>query len=159
MAIAISFVAALAVLRPSAETLSWQALLPLTGALALAGFMFTTRLLKSETQFSLLVYPPIFAIVTTGLTMPVVWVQPATGEWGYLLLFGVFGIGALYFRSMGYAIANPAAVAPMEYSNLLWAAFFGFVIFHDLPSVSLVVGSAVIVTSNLFVAFRSRKRV
>jgi drug/metabolite transporter (DMT)-like permease len=158
IAIGISFAAALGILRPSLDVLSWQALLPLAGAIALAGFMFATRVLKSESQFSLLVYPPIFAIAATGLTMPALWVQPDVGDWGYLLLFGVFGIGALYFRSMGYAMANPAAVAPMEYSNLLWAAFFGFVIFHDTPSMSLVLGAFVIVASNLFVGLRSRRR-
>jgi drug/metabolite transporter (DMT)-like permease len=158
IAIAISFAAALGILRPSVDALSWQALLPLTGAMALAGFMFATRVLKSETQFSLLVYPPIVAIAATGLAMPVLWIPPEIGDWGYLLLFGVFGIGALYYRSMGYAIANPAAVAPMEYSNLLWAGFFGFVIFNDTPSMSLVIGAFVIVASNLFVGLRSRKR-
>jgi drug/metabolite transporter (DMT)-like permease len=156
-AICTSFIAALVILDPSAETLSWQAVLPLSGAFALAGFMLTTRLLKAETQLSLLVFPPLLAIGATGLFMPAVWVQPSLDQWGYLMLFGVFGIGALYFRSMGYAIANPASVAPMEYSNLLWAAFFGFAVFHDVPSLTLVLGSIIIVVCNLFVAFRSRK--
>jgi drug/metabolite transporter (DMT)-like permease len=157
IAIAVSFLSALVIVRPSSGAVTLQALMPLTAAAALAGFMFTTRVLKDESRFSLLLFPPALAIVATSLPMPWIWITPDMPQWVYLSLFGVLGIGALYFRSLGYASVNPAFVAPIEYSNLLWAGIFGFTIFGDLPSMSLLFGSAIIMSCNLYVMVTGRR--
>jgi drug/metabolite transporter (DMT)-like permease len=45
-------------------------------------------------------------------------------------------------------------VAPFFYLSLVWASFLGFAIWGDLPTVSLVIGSVVVVASGLFLLWR-----
>jgi drug/metabolite transporter (DMT)-like permease len=45
-------------------------------------------------------------------------------------------------------------VAPFNYLSLIWASILGFAIWGDVPTVSLVVGSAVVVASGLFLLWR-----
>jgi drug/metabolite transporter (DMT)-like permease len=45
-------------------------------------------------------------------------------------------------------------VAPFFYLSLVWASILGFAIWGDLPTLSLVLGSAVVVASGLFLLWR-----
>jgi S-adenosylmethionine uptake transporter len=49
------------------------------------------------------------------------------------------------FMTYGFKHAPAAKLGPMEYTSLLWAAFYGFVFFQEVPGVRLLIGSALIV--------------
>src|SRR5262249_33743196 len=51
-------------------------------------------------------------------------------------------------------LAPASAVAPFFYLSLIWASILGFAIWGDIPTVSLVIGSAVVVASGLFLLWR-----
>src|SRR5262249_30989883 len=51
-------------------------------------------------------------------------------------------------------LAPASAVAPFNYLSLIWASILGFAIWGDVPTVSLVIGSAVVVASGLFLFWR-----
>ncbi len=48
------------------------------------------------------------------------------------------------------SLAPPAAVGPFYYFSLVWAMMLGFVFWGDVPSLTLLAGSAVVVGSGLF---------
>ncbi len=47
-------------------------------------------------------------------------------------------------------------VAPFEYTALVWATFFGFVVFGDFPGAMVWTGVAVIVAAGLYTIQRER---
>jgi S-adenosylmethionine uptake transporter len=53
-----------------------------------------------------------------------------------------------------YKHGEATRVAPMQYSQILWAAFFGYVFFGETPGVATVLGAAVIILSGLYILFR-----
>ena len=53
-------------------------------------------------------------------------------------------------------ISDAAAVAPLQYTLLMWAVFFGWLFFGDTPRVSMLIGAALIVGSGLFIFIRER---
>ncbi len=54
----------------------------------------------------------------------------------------------------GYAIGDTTAVAPFEYSSLIFAAIAGVFIFADLPDVYTILGAMIIVGASLYIVRR-----
>jgi drug/metabolite transporter (DMT)-like permease len=53
-------------------------------------------------------------------------------------------------------LAPASVVAPFSYSSLIWAALFGFLIWHDWPDFWTWVGAAIIIGSGLYIFHRER---
>jgi drug/metabolite transporter (DMT)-like permease len=45
-------------------------------------------------------------------------------------------------------------VAPFYYVSLIWASILGFAIWGEVPTLPLIIGSAVVVASGLFLLWR-----
>jgi drug/metabolite transporter (DMT)-like permease len=60
--------------------------------------------------------------------------------------------------SHAYRIAEANYVAPFEYTALIWAASWGFLIFNEIPDIYTYAGAALIVGAGLFMLFSGRKR-
>ena len=59
------------------------------------------------------------------------------------------GVGQ-YWWTRALSLAPPAAVGPFYYFSLVWAMILGFVFWGDVPSLTLLFGSAIVVGSGLF---------
>jgi drug/metabolite transporter (DMT)-like permease len=59
--------------------------------------------------------------------------------------------------SHAYRIAEANYVAPFEYSALIWAASWGFVVFNEVPDVYTYAGAALIVGAGLYMLFSGRR--
>ena len=59
--------------------------------------------------------------------------------------------------SHAYRIAEANYVAPFEYSALIWAASWGFVVFNEVPDIYTYAGAALIVGAGLYMLFSGRK--
>ncbi len=78
--------------------------------------------------------------------------------WALILLMGVSGGIAQLSMTGALRWAPVSVVLPMDYSSILWATLFGWLIWTDLPTVTTWVGAAMIVASGLYIAWRERKR-
>ncbi len=47
-------------------------------------------------------------------------------------------------------------VAPFRYTGLLFSILLGFVVFGDMPDLAMILGSAIIVGSGLYMLYRER---
>ncbi len=74
-------------------------------------------------------------------------------------LFGTGFINALgqWFWTRALHLAPAAAVTPFYYLMLLWALLIGFVVWGDVPTVGLLVGSAIVVATGLFLFQREAR--
>ena len=65
-----------------------------------------------------------------------------------------------FFIISAYNSAEAVIVAPMQYSQMIWAVIFGFLIFNEMPDRLTLVGAGVIMASGLYIVLReSRARV
>jgi drug/metabolite transporter (DMT)-like permease len=90
------------------------------------------------------------------------WAWPQMGDF---LLFCVCGlVAAIGFTCLAqaYRVAPATAVAPFEYASLPWAVLWGWAIWSEIPSSTLLVGIVLVVGSGLYVfrreAIRARER-
>jgi drug/metabolite transporter (DMT)-like permease len=56
------------------------------------------------------------------------------------------------------SLAPPSAVVPFNYLSLVWAAMLGFAIWDDVPTPALLLGSAIVVASGLYILWRETLR-
>jgi drug/metabolite transporter (DMT)-like permease len=87
------------------------------------------------------------------------WTTPDLHQWALLVGIGVqiYLAQLLFFEACRFAPAS--LVGPMEYSSVAWACLFGFLMFADLPTMPVVVGSVLVIASGIALALGSRARV
>ncbi|MEL6423059.1 MAG: DMT family transporter [Pseudomonadota bacterium] len=86
------------------------------------------------------------------------WTMPTPIDLAAMLALGIIsGIG-MYCLSEAYRRGEASVVTPFEYTGLIWATLFGFLIFAEIPSWSTVLGMALIVLAGLGVIYRENRR-
>ena len=158
-AIAVGFLGVLIILRPGTEFLQWAALLPLLASLCYACYQVSTRLLSfSEHPLTLFFYTSLVGLVATTPMALAVW-SPMTGiEWLILLFVGFFGFAGQFLLIKAFQVAEASTVAPFIYVQLVFAGFFGWWLFDDLPDIWVLLGAAVVIGSGLYIWRRETRR-
>ena len=125
-AILLGLLGVIIVLRPSIETLTWGHLFGLLAAFCSGGAAIIARKVgSSENAATLILYPILTSIIVTGCVLPFVYKPMPLQALSVMFLIGVFGqIGQLLIL-FAYRTANAAFIAPMQYSQMIWAVIFG----------------------------------
>ncbi len=168
LAVAVGFLGVLLILRPG-DGLGLTALMPVAaGAFYAAGAVMTRRLCADETTTAMLtnmfatmgVFGVIgLAVMTFGVRgdsfFTIGW-QPLTATFlGLTLMQAVGSLVAVACIVRSYQIAEPSYVAVFEFLFLLFAVFWGFVLWGDLPDALGFAGLALIVLAGSVIVLRS----
>ncbi len=154
-AILLGMLGVLIVLRPGTTTFSVAHMAALGAASCTALVSVVTRKIGSrEHSVTLIIYPLLTNVVVTGIATIFVYV-PIPGE----VLLRLCGIGILSVMGQSlmiqaYRASEAQFVAPMQYSQMLWAMLYGAVIFNETIDRTVLLGSAVIVCSGLLFIWR-----
>ena len=75
-----------------------------------------------------------------------------------LLLMGISLFHAVghFLMILAMTLTSPSNLQPFFYTGLLWATFYGWFFFSELPDLKVVTGLCLIVASGLFVLYRQR---
>ncbi|MBR0824619.1 DMT family transporter [Bradyrhizobium manausense] len=155
-AILIGFCGVLIALRPSAQTVSLPALIALGGSLSFALLMLITRSLR-ETPDIVMASSQFCGTFLLGLGLSVFhWVPPTGGSLVLFALAGLTSVAALFCVNRSLKLAPASVVVPYQYSMIVWAVIFGFVVFGDVPSMATIIGAAIIIGAGLYIYLRER---
>jgi drug/metabolite transporter (DMT)-like permease len=158
-AIVVGFVGVIIALRPSAATISAPALIALAGTMLYAVNVIVTRTLRgtvdivlSVTQLSgAAIFGAAWCLFPQGWTTPANW-----HDLGILLFIGVpTALGYIFFNR-AIQLAPASVVAPYQYTMIIWAALFGFLLFGDIPAAPIVIGAGIIISAGLYISWRER---
>ena len=157
-AIAIGFVGVLIALKPSSASLTSAALFSILGSAAFAFMMLSGRQLRA-TADTVLAFWQVIGAGLAGLfaiaIAPAGWVPLKSGfDLSLLALLGIVAMTAHVLVNRALKLADAATVAPLQYTLLLWAVVFGWLMFGDVPQTSIVIGAGLIVVSGLYIFFR-----
>jgi drug/metabolite transporter (DMT)-like permease len=78
--------------------------------------------------------------------------------WAIMILVGLTGGIGQIMMTKSLAMAPVAVVVPMDYSGLIWATLYGYVLFDVLPTPMTWLGAPVIVASGLYIVWREHRR-
>ena len=65
-------------------------------------------------------------------------------------------IVALFCVNRSLKLAPASVVVPYQYTMLIWAIALGYLVFGDVPDAPMLVGSAIIVASGLYIFWREQ---
>jgi drug/metabolite transporter (DMT)-like permease len=69
---------------------------------------------------------------------------------------GCVSVSALLCVNRSLKLAPASVVVPYQYSMIVWAIIFGYLVFGDMPSTSTVAGAAIIIGAGLYIFLRER---
>lgn len=86
-------------------------------------------------------------------------VQPhPPAVWLFLLATGLLGGCAQVAMTASLTMGPVSVVVPMDYTSLIWATLFGWLIFGTLPAAATAIGAPIIIASGLYIIWREHVR-
>ena len=153
--VAVALIGALIVIRPGSGLFTWWALLPMCCAVSYAGSAILTRKIGAqESVWASMIYAALFGTIVAGLALPFVWTPIATPDIWKFALIACLGTGAQLCIIRSFSITEAGIVAPFAYLGIVFAAFWGVVLFDQWPDQWTVIGALVIVGAGLYVWHR-----
>lgn len=157
-ATAVGFAGVLVMMRPGTEAFDPNALFAIGDALSIAILITVLKRLPAyEQPLAMLFY---FGIVASPLALiPAMlhWVWPSPQTWLFLAVIGVTGALSQYFWIMAFRTGEASAVAPFDYSRLIFTGAVGIVFFAEVPDAWTLAGAGLIVASTVYLARREAR--
>jgi len=160
IAIGAGFIGVLVVTRPGYGGMHPAALFALASALCLALYGIATRALaRTDSNETTLLYSNMVGALMMLPVLPLVWTNP--GDWflvGLMALMGALGSFGHYLLIAGHRGAPASVLAPFMYTQLVWVAALGYLVFGNVPNRWTLAGAAIVIGSGLYLFHRERVR-
>jgi drug/metabolite transporter (DMT)-like permease len=156
-AILIGFCGVIIALKPSAQSVTWPAMIALAGSLAFSWLMLITRSLRATPDIVLASAQFLGTLLFGLLVAPFGWITPTSAHLGLFFAAGAISACALLCVNRSLKLAPASTVVPYQYSMIIWAVLFGYLVFGDVPQATTVLGAAIIIAAGLYIFLRERQ--
>jgi len=154
LAIFAGFAGTLFIVRPGTAMLSPAAMLALGSALCYSLYqIMTRRLSEDENPLVTLFYTSLVGFVAMSLFAPLISLPVRPAHVPLFVLLGCMGALGHYLLIRAMELQPASTLSPFGYTQLLWVALLGYLIFGDVPDLHAVLGMIIIVGSGLYVAW------
>ena len=157
LAIAAGFAGVLIALNPAGISAGWPAVAAFLGSVGYAALLVVTRLLRGTSDTSLVVWQLAGISVLAAFFAPFGWINPGWHDLLLMVLTGVLSLLGHMAINRSLKLASINVLAPYQYTPIVWAILFGFIVFNDVPGPHMLAGAAVIIAAGLYIFFRERK--
>lgn len=156
-AITIGFLGVIIAINPSVN-IAVASLYALGGTLMWSTTIIFLRLLGStEHPVKTVFYFMLVSVLITSIFQPFLWKEPS---FEVILLFIGIGIAALLTQLlMTYALQKAPAsiVSPFNYTGIVWAIIFDYIIWNAHPMFATIFGGIIITISGIYIFKREAK--
>lgn len=129
--------------------------------LAATFFSVAMVLLRERAQKDGPVIVSLMTSVVPGmilLTPTIVFATPPDLDgWWFFIQLGALAAVFMYLMAQAYARAEAQQLAPIHYTELLYASLIGFFLFHEVPRPQIYMGAALIIAACLWAAYDERR--
>ena len=152
------FVGILLIARPGGSLDAAGVALAFGAAAMTAAYQLLSRLLAgTETTLAMLFYTALVGAVAFGGAVPFFWDgTPPPLELALLASLGVLGGVGHFLFTAAHRHAAASALAPLQYSQLVWVGLLGWLVFGHVPPGLAIAGMVVVAAAGATVAVRSR---
>jgi len=149
--IIVSFLGVLLVVRPGFRELQLGHLTGFGCAVSAAISVTALRLISSEERrVTLFALPGLATLVANAIGMAIVgFTMPNWVLLGALLISGVLGGAGYLLQIAAVASAPVSRIAPMQYSQVIWALLLGALFFAEVPDAMGLAGLGVVVAAGI----------
>ncbi len=178
-AVVIGFIGVLIILSPQGEFDPLAVVFAFGAAISYAAHTIITRLLGSHDHPITIAFNAIgiftLASLALSLTMYFGLLQidsqhpslaffgrdwASVRDYDLLLIFAIGIIAAVGFfcLSKAYCLAEASAIAPFEFTYILWAVLLGYLFWNEIPGPTTVIGMLILIGSSLYIGYRERQQ-
>jgi len=152
LAVFIGFVGIIIITEPGFSSLNVYYVFPIIFCLGLSYVAITIRQL-STTEPVWLISLNFSAAITFAsfFTIPFGWIMPNFNDLILLSLIGLFGGVANLWLSQSYKFSEVSLVTPLKYLALVFAIFFGYLIWDEVPTIKTSLGALLVIVSSLII--------
>jgi drug/metabolite transporter (DMT)-like permease len=153
------FLGVLIVTNPGADSLQVGALFALGNAVMYGSVTVAVRgMTATESANTLLMWQMVTIAVFHSFLLLFGFRWPAPIDAAMLVCSGVANAIAQFFWTRALHLAPATAVSPFFYLMLVWALVIGYVVWGDVPTIGLLVGSAIVVASGILLLWHETLR-
>jgi drug/metabolite transporter (DMT)-like permease len=157
-AIVVGFLGVLIMIRPTGAVNALGVTVALAATTMHAVLQIILRHIgKFERPETVTFYFFLIGIVVTAIPLPFIAVRPTAAEIPWLLGVGASGAAAQFLLSTAFSNAPAAIVTVFNYSGIVWATLFGWLIWDEWPLPLVFVGGSVIIVANLLIVWRESR--
>lgn len=115
------------------------------------------NLVRTEHTAAIVFYFSLTATALSLLSLPFGWVVPKVVDLSLLIGAGLLGGIAQIMVTSSYRFGAASMLAPFDYASLIFAALIGFVIFDEVPTLTMWIGAALVVLGGILIIWRERQ--
>ena len=152
LAVIIGFLGILIITEPGITELNIYYVFPIIFCLGLSYVAIAIRQLSTtEPVWLISFYFSLSITLLSFLTIPQGWVMPSIEDFMLLSFIGIFGGVANLWLSQSYKYSEVSLVTPLKYLALVFAIFFGYFIWDEVPTLKTIVGAILVIISTLII--------
>ncbi|MEI8275793.1 MAG: DMT family transporter [Hyphomicrobiales bacterium] len=156
LALVVGFCGVLLVVSPGADSFTIGALFAVANAVLYGSVTAAVRgMSNTESAETLTIYQMGFMTLFFALATPFFgFTWPNATDTTAMIVIGVFNGFGQYWWTRALSMAPPSAVGPFYYFSLVWAIALGYIFWGDVPTLTLLAGSGIVVASGLMLLWR-----
>ncbi len=160
IAVCVGFMGVLVVVQPWGVGYHPAMIYSIAGLFMASTYFIMTRLLAGiESNATQQVWSSGFAMFVLAPFAIDVWIWPeAQLDWAILFIIGLFGALGHIAATTAHRWADASILAPLVYTQVLWANVVGIFIFMTYPTIWTLLGAAIIIGSGLYIWHRERQK-
>ena len=155
----VGLIGAIIIADPNSQSFNLAIIFPFLAALCFAFFTISTKFLNSSdsNQTTLL----FTAITGTFLSAPFIiifWKWPSLNETILMFCLGLLATIGHFFFIEALKVINASFAAPFVYLTVMLAAFWGYIIYNEVPNQNTIIGAFLIIIAGLIIT-QLKKRI
>ncbi|MGR3567927.1 MAG: DMT family transporter [Pseudooceanicola nanhaiensis] len=154
-AVIVGLCGVLVVLRPGGTELGLGHAAALLAAVSSSlASVIVRKIGREERSVVLLLYPMLAQFLIMGAALPFVYKPMPVGHLGLSAGMAAMAFLAAALMIEAYRHGEAVIVAPMQYSQIIWATVYGMLFFSEIPDTTTLAGAGIVVASGLYIVLR-----
>jgi drug/metabolite transporter (DMT)-like permease len=158
-AVIVGFIGILVMVRPGFETLHAGHAAALIAAVLGAFTVLVMRRIAREEAHAVMVLAVITGLIVVNLPGAILTFRmPTLPDMALFACTGLLMGSAQFFVAKSLSLAPASVIAPMQYSMIIWAIFYGALLFGTAVDPIMILGATIVIGSGVYIMHRERRR-
>lgn len=152
LAVIVGFIGILIISEPGFSSLNFYYIYPIIFCFGLSYVAIAIKQLSSTEPIWLIgLYFSFSIMIMSFFTLPQGWILPNLKDLFLLCMVGILGGLANLWLTQSYKFSDVSLVTPLKYLALLFAIFFGYIFWNEIPSTKTLIGAMLVIISSVII--------
>ena len=155
----VGLIGAIIIADPNSQSFNLAIIFPFLAALCFAFFTISTKFLNSsDTNQTTLLFTAITGTFLSAPFIIIFWKWPSLNETILMFCLGLLATIGHFFFIEALKVINASFAAPFVYLTVMLAAFWGYIIYNEVPNQNTIIGAFLIIIAGLIIT-QIKKRI